>query len=605
MRVMTASQIRKTFLDYFVKNGHIQRPSAPLLPDNDPTVLLTTAGMQPFKPYFLGDADPQQDFGGTRATSVQKCFRTSDIDQVGDASHLTFFEMLGNFSFGDYDKIKAIDLAWEFLTKELHLPAEKLWATIYEGDETVARDTEAEKAWLKYLPPERITACGQKDNFWGPPGKTGPCGPCSEVHYQLVDRPKHGPNETETEFVEIWNLVFMEYFKDHQAKLSPLPKKNVDTGMGLERLSMVINGTISPFETDSYAEIIKVIKELPDYGSSDEEPEDTKRARIVADHIRGAVFLLADGVEFSNKDQGYILRRIVRRAADQFMTSEFSFVPIVDTVVAMFGGVYPELTSRVDDIKAKLEAEREQYNKILDVDVQSVVEKMRRGTGESAKEKGKGLSHQKLSAEEAFQLYSTHGISLDRLTRLKFVYKRAEVEEKIKAHQDISRAGATKKFGGHGLVGETELSAEDQAKMTRLHTATHLLHAALRQVLGSEVSQQGSDINPERLRFDFSFPRKMTDEEKAKVEAIVNEKISADMPVTVKTMPYQAAIDSGALAFFRDKYPAEVTVYSIGDYSKELCGGPHITHTGEIGKFKLTGEQSVGRGVRRIKGGVA
>ncbi len=601
---MKSDQIRDSFLKFFERHGHIRRPSSSLLPDNDPSVLLTTAGMQQFKPYFLGERDPEADFGGTKATTAQKCFRTSDIDQVGDASHLTFFEMMGNFSFGDYSKVGAIDLAWEYMTKVLHLPKERLWVTIFAGDEHTPRDSEAEAAWLKYVPPERIFPAPREDNFWGPPGKTGPCGPCSEIYVQLVDTPRGDVNRS-ADFLEVWNLVFMELLKDEAGHYGPLPKKNVDTGMGLERMALVLQQKQSPYETDVYASIIAAAQKIAAFGPDEDAEITGRRLRIIADHIRGATFLLADGVDFSNKDQGYILRRIVRRAADQLLVSEFSFDPLIDCVVDQFSPWYPELEAQRQMVKEKMNAELEQYRKVLSLDVAAVVKKMRK---ESATElpDDSGPSHTLLTPDEAFTLYSTHGVSLERLGRLGFAFERTAVEERITQHQELSRSGVEKKFGGHGLTAEnidaSSIPAADKEKITRLHSATHLLHAALRKILGPEVKQMGSDINPERLRFDFSFHRKLTDEEKLAVEMLVNEKVAADLPVTATVMPFQQAIDGGALAFFKEKYPDQVKVYAMGDFSKELCGGPHVTHTAEVGKFKITAEQSVGSGVRRVKG---
>lgn len=602
---MTSQKIRDEFVKFFVQHQHKAIQSSSLVPDNDPSVLLTTAGMQQFKSYFLGERDAVKDFGAKRVTTIQKCFRTSDIDEVGDTSHLTMFEMLGNFSFGDYWKIEAIDLAWEFLTKKVKLSPDRLWATIFAGDDTVPRDEEAEKAWLKHLPPERIVACGRGDNFWGPPGKSGSCGPSSEIHVQLTDSPTDWPNSS-ADFIEIWNLVFTEYNQDEKGAFRPLPKKNIDTGMGLERLVMVAQNAKHLYDTDIYQPIMQVVGKLPSFGVAEQSEINARRQRIVADHLRAACFLLADGVRFSNKDQGYILRRVVRRAADQFMVMEFSFDAVVDAVVQHYGGEYPELAVEHGTIKEHLNGELEQYRKILNLDVEQLVAKLRKGkTMRQAAEGQAGLSKMHLDPEEAFTLYTTHGISLDRLERLGFSFTKKSVQDRIEAHQALSRAGAAAKFGGHGLNDpdlESKYTADQIFTMKRLHSATHLLHAALRQILGSDVQQRGSDIDPERLRFDFSFPRKLTDAEKKQVEDLVNEKVKADMPVSFEMMPYQKAIDSGALAFFKEKYADEVKVYSMGDFSKELCGGPHVEHTGQVGEFKITAEQSVGSGLRRIKG---
>ena len=600
---MTSQQIRAEFTKYFVTHGHKALPSSSLLPDNDPSVLLTTAGMQQFKPYFMGIKDPIADFGTKRVTTVQKSFRTSDIDEVGDTSHLTLFEMLGNFSFGDYFKPEAIDMAWEFLTKVLHLPAERLWVTIFGGEGEVPRDSEAEQLWLKYVPQERIVACSRKDNFWGPTGTSGSCGPCSEIHVQLVDDPKGKPNETD-EFIEIWNLVFTEYNQDEQGKLTPLPQKNIDTGMGFERLAMVVQKAPHLYATDIYTPIMEVVAKLPSFGDQEQSEVNGRRQRIVADHLRAACFLLADGVRFSNKDQGYILRRIVRRAADQFLVMEFSFDTVVDAIIAHFGSAWPELVREEAQIKEHLNVEMEQYRKVLRLDVGALVTKLRKVSTATTDVDPVGPSSTTLSPDEAFTLYTTHGVSLDRLERLGFTFDRRGVMRKIEGHQELSRAGATKKFGGHGLNDpdlETKYTADQIFMMKRLHSATHLLQAALRQILGDDVKQSGSDIDTERLRFDFTFPRKLTDEEKQRVEDLVNEKIQADLPVSFEVLPFQQAIDSGAIAFFKEKYGETVKVYSMGDFSKELCGGPHVDHTAQVGKFTITAEQSVGAGLRRIK----
>ncbi len=600
---MNAQQIRDEFTKFFVQHQHKQLPSSSLIPDNDPSVLLTTAGMQQFKPYFLGEKDPLDIFGVKRVTTIQKSFRTSDIDEVGDTSHLTFFEMLGNFSFGDYWKTEAIELAWEFLTKKMGLPEEKLWVTIFKGDESVPRDEEAEQAWRKHVPAERIVACGREDNFWGPPGKSGSCGPSSEIHVQLVDHPTGLPNQS-AEFIEIWNLVFTQYNQDEKRQLTPLPQKNIDTGMGLERLSMVVQNKPHIFATDLYQPLMSEVMKLPGFGDSGQGEVNERRARIVADHIRGAVFLLADGVRFSNKDQGYILRRIVRRAADQFLVIEFTFDGLVDTVIKNFSHQYPELKKEEENIKTLLNAELDNYRRVLNLDVGTIVKKLRKGKGEQASELAAGPSHTPLTPDEAFVLFTTHGISLDRLERLGFVFPRKEVEKKVSGHQELSRAGATEKFGGHGLNDpdlDSKYTPDEIWTMTRLHSATHLLQAALRKILGDTIRQNGSDINPERFRFDFTFDRKLTLEEKKEVEDLVNEKIQADLPVSWKIMPAKQALEEGALAFFKEKYPEEVKVYSMGDFSKEFCGGPHVEHTAQVGKFKIMGESSVGSGLRRIK----
>ncbi len=599
---MTAHQIRDHFTKFFVKQQHTPLPSSSLVPDNDPSVLLTTAGMQQFKPYFLGDQDPVKAFGTKRVTTIQKSFRTSDIESVGDTSHLTFFEMLGNFSFGDYGKKETIAWAWEFLTKTLHLPKERLWATVFAGDDEVPGDTLAAKEWQKFLPKEKIIAFGRQDNFWGPAGQTGPCGPSSEIHWQLDPRRPGRPGDDSNNFMELWNLVFTEYNQQPDKKLKRLPKLQIDTGLGLERLAMVVQKAASLFETDMLSPLVQAVSRLPGFGLTGDPVNDGRRQRIVADHGRAACFLLADGVTFSNKDQGYILRRIVRRAADQFLQADIHFDQLIAAVLGRYAKVYPSLQKNERIIRRAIQTEIDQYRKVLEVDVHAIVRKMRKGPAATA-DAGQP-SHTLLTPTEAFALYSTDGLSLDRLERLGFQFERQAVETKIKKHQEISRAGAAKKFGGHGLNDpelESKFTQDQIWTMTRLHTATHLLHAALRQILGLGVQQKGSDINPERFRFDFTFDRKLTDEEKGKVENLVNEKVQADLPVSWKMLPYQQAIDEGALAFFKDKYGDEVKVYSMGDFSKELCGGPHVEHTNQVGKFSITAEQSIGSGLRRIR----
>lgn len=602
---MTAQQIRDEFTKFFVHHDHKALPSSSLIPDNDPTVLLTTAGMQQFKPYFLGEKDPLDIFGIKRIMTIQKSFRTSDIDQVGDVAHLTFFEMLGNFSFGDYWKKEAIDLAWEFLTKTMKLNPERLWVTIFAGDMPahLQRDAEAEKAWLKHVPKKRIVALGRGENFWGPPGKTGSCGPSSEIHWQINPQAKGRPGDGTDDFIELWNLVFTEYFQDEDKKLTDLPQKNIDTGMGLERLAMVVQGKEHIFATDLYVPIMDEVMKLPSFGDAGQPEVNARRARVIADHLRAACFLLADGVRFSNKEQGYILRRIVRRAADQFLITEFSFDEVVTSVVQHYGHAYPELKKEAATILSLLNAELDAYRKVLNIDIEALLKKMRKGSGDSH-EGMSGPSHLLLTPDQAFTLYSTHGVSLDRLERLGFAFERQAVEDRITKHQELSRAGAAKKFGGHGLghgLDTAGMNEDDIWLVTRLHSATHLLQAALRAVLGTTVKQSGSDISKERLRFDFTLDRRLTDEEKKKVEDLVNKKVDEDLPVSWTMMPYKQAIEDGALAFFKDKYGDEVKVYSMGDFSKELCGGPHVQHTSQVGQLKITAEQSVGSGLRRIK----
>lgn len=592
---MDSNEIRQKFLDFFEKKGHKIVPSSSLIPQ-DPSVLLTTAGMQQFKEYFTSEKDAQKDFDSKRAVSVQKCFRTSDIEKVGDSSHLTFLEMLGNFSFSDYFKEKTIELALEFLIKNCKLKIENLWVTYFKGDKEVPEDREAKEFWLKLgIPKERIYGFGREDNFWGPTGKEGPCGPTSEVHYDLTGKPcQKGkncvPNCECGRFTELWNLVFNQHYQDKNKKLTPLKKTGVDTGMGLERLVMVMQQKKSIFDIDLFEPIMAY------FGSPTSEIE--KACRIIADHIRGVCFLVADGVLPSNIEQGYILRRVLRRAIryGKLLNLEEGFlIELAKVVIDTYQEVYPELRAKQADILTVIQKEDEKFSKALEKGLKQF-------------EKVAAAATEQISGKDAFHLYDTYGFPLE-LTKELAKDKGLKVdeggfEEAFGSHQEISRAGTQKKFGGHGIKGTGEVVAEteeEKLKITRLHTATHLLHQALRDVLGDHVKQMGSDINPERLRFDFSHSEKMTSEQIKKVENLVNEKIKEDLPVKMEEMGLEEAIKAGALAFFREKYKGLVRVFSIEDYSKEICAGPHLEHTGELGAFKITKEQSSSAGVRRIK----
>ena len=585
---MTSQEIRQKFLNFFKKKGHQIIPSVSLIPD-DPSALLTSAGMQQFVPYLSGQVKPPEQ----RVCSVQKCFRVSDLDEVGDEIHHTFFEMLGNWSFGDYFKKEAIDYALEFLIKECGLSQNKLWITIFKGEAGIAKDKEAFDLWVKRdIPAERIFEFGLKDNFWGPVGSTGPCGPCSEIHYDQTGQAcslgkKCGPNCSCGRFVEIWNLVFMEYHKDEQGNYQPLPQKNIDTGMGLERLAMILQNKKSDYQTDLFKSLMEEIEKLVP-----REQKDIAKSRIIADHLRGTCFLIADGVLPSNIEQGYILRRILRRIIGQGklwgLQSNF-LIPLAKKVIELYQGAYPELHSQETDILTVIQKEEEKFAKTLNKGIKQF---------EKIKQKA-------INGQEAFNLFSTYGLPLDMIKDLA-ARKGVKVdeegfEEERKKHQELSRAGAEKKFGGHGLGEARVFSKEDEEKVKKLHTATHLLHQALQDVLGQEIQQMGSDINPERLRFDFSYSQKMTPEQIKKVEDIVNQKIKEDLPIKCQEMDKEKAMKSGAKAFFKAKYGQKVKVYSIGDYSKEICAGPHTKQTGHLGHFKIKKEQSSSAGVRRIK----
>jgi alanyl-tRNA synthetase len=563
--------------------------------------------MQQFKPYFLGTKDPVKDFGAKRLTSSQKSFRTSDIEPVGDESHNTFFEMLGNFAVNDYFKAEAIAFAWEFLTKKLHLDSKSLWATIYAGDDLVGRDSEAETLWAQLLPKERIAAFGRDSNWWGPPGETGSCGPCTEVHVDRTGKAcelgkKCLPNCGCGRFLELWNLVFTEFEKTKAGEFVQLPTKNIDTGMGLERLALVVQGKSAIFETDLFAPLIEALEKHPAFGRLEADAENLKRTRIVADHLRAAVFLIADGVEFSNKTQGYVLRRIVRRAIDQFQSMEIDFSPLVAAIAETYADPYPELKTSTPAITAAMARELEIYHRILKADVTSVYTKLHKRLGGQgatpAEEESAVPSGRPLTPEEAYHLYTTYGFSPDRLKREGYVFDAAAFDEQLKKHQDLSRSTQGAFHGG---------LADHEPNTVRGHTATHLLQQALRDVLGPGIAQKGSNITTERVRFDFVHPEKMTPEQVAEVERIVNEKIAADLTVYKKLITLEEANAMGAIGLFEEKYGDKVSVYLIGSddpakaYSKEFCGGPHVTHTGLIGGMKITKEESSSAGIRRMK----
>jgi len=552
---MTSKELRKKFLNFFEKKGHKIVPSSSLLP-KDPSVLFTTAGMQQFKPYYLEEKSPY----GPNVASCQKCFRTSDIEEVGNEKHLTFLEMLGNFSFGGYFKEEAIKFAHEFLFEELKLPLKNVIFTVFEGDKAVPADEESIIIWKKLgISEDKIKKCPRADNFWGPTGKEGPCGPTTEIHFDDL---------------ELWNLVFNEYFQDENGKLSPLKQKGVDTGMGLERLAMVMQNKSSVFETDLF---LPIISEIPG--------DNEKAKRIIADHIKSAVFLTSEGILPSNVERGYVLRRILRRAIryGKLINLPKNFlIPLAQKVIEIYKDVYPEVKSNETDILTAIQNEEEKFEKTLEQGLKQFEKISPRGD---------------IEGEAAFHLFDTYGFPLEltlelaREKNLKVDVK--GFEEAFKRHREISRAGVEKKFGGIGK--------EATYEATKLHTTTHLLHSALRQILGKHVQQMGSDMTPQRLRFDFSHPQKMTEEEIKKVENIVNENIQKDLEVKKEEMSLKEALDSGALSFFREKYPEKVTVYTIGDFSKEICAGPHVERTSELGNFKIIKEESAGANIRRIR----
>jgi alanyl-tRNA synthetase len=599
--MMKSNDIRAKFLQFFKEHGHTIVPSSSLIPD-DPSVLLTTAGMQQFKLYYA-ELDPtttvHPSIGkpvGRSVASVQKCFRTSDIDEVGDATHLTMFEMLGNFSFGGYFKKEAIAFAHEFITKVVGLPIS--YVTIFKGSDIVPKDLESKAIWNS-LGITDVREEGMEDVFWGPTGSKGPCGPTTEIYCKT----------SEGKDVEVWNIVFNEFLCSssredllaNKAELTKLPKPGVDTGMGFERLVTIVQKTASIYDTDAFQTVFGDLLSL----------SNKKSARIVADHLRASVFLLADGVIPSNKDRGYILRRIMRRLvvhSQKLGLSKNDLLVRIEAVVAMYGTAYPEIVNNLAVVKDGLTNEYDKFSNTL-----------KDGLNKFNKlfsiAKNDQLSFVEAMAKNAFDLYQSSGlpfdVTFDLLDESGFAYDRIALQKKatdlMKEHQEISKAGSAGKFGGHGLVltGEVKASTDEEVKkVTRMHTATHLLHRALRMTLGDEVHQQGSDITPERLRFDFTYPQKMTAEQIATVEKIVNDEIAKNDAVTMTEMPFKQAIAEGALAFFKNKYPETVKVYAIGDFSKEVCGGPHVTHSSEVGSFKITKEEAVSAGVRRIRANI-
>ena len=549
---MDSAALRKKFLDFFVKQGHTIVPSSSLLP-TDPSVLFTTAGMQQFKQYFLGENSPY----GKRAVSCQKCFRTSDIEEVGDVSHLTFLEMLGHFSFGDYFKKETIVWANEFLTGVLGVSSNRISVTVFAGDKNIPFDQESYNAWLQFLPKEKIKKGPRQDNVWGPVGPEGPCGAANEVY---VDK------------LEVATLVFMEYFSSKNGGLTLLSQKGVDVGWGLERLAMVAQQKSNVFETDLFTSVISAVP-----------GQNEKAKRVIADHVKGAVFLISDGALPSNIEQGYILRRILRRAirfGKLIGLSADSLIPLAQRTIEIYRSAYPELKSQEADILTVIQKEAEKFEKTLSQGLKQFEKVSKEGKSE-------------ILGKDIFHLFDTYGFPPE-LTEELAKEKGLKVDlkgfaEAFNKHKEISRAGAKAKFGGGG-----EFSPE-------LHTATHLLHTALRNVLGDHVKQMGSDINPQRLRFDFTHPQKMTDDEIKKTEDLVNQKIKEDLEIKKQEMDYQEALKSGALAFFKEKYPEQVTVYSVEGFSREICAGPHVQRTGQLVGFKILKEESSGSGIRRIR----
>jgi len=574
---ITSTELRQKFLKFFEKNGHKIIPSAPLIPENDPTVLFTTAGMHPLVPYLLGQKHPE----GNRLVNCQKCFRTGDIDEVGDDTHCTFFEMLGNWSLGDYGKEESIKMSFEFLTKELKIPVERLAVSVFVGDDDAPFDRDAFEIWKNLgIPEKRIAKLGKNDNWWGPAGKTGPCGPDTEIFYwKLNDTPASEVFDAEDKnWVEIWNNVFMEYIKTEDGKFIEAKQKNIDTGMGLERTLIALNNVENVYKTDLFLPIIKKIEEL----SSKKYQEDKKSYRIIADHIRAGVFLLAEGITPSNLGQGYIVRRLIRRAVrfgrKQEISEKLWTKKIAESVIDIYKDVYPELQKNKKFIFEELDKEEEKFELTLE-------------KGEKEFEKG----------ETAFNLYQSYGFPIEMTLELAkekgIEVDVEEFEKEFKKHQELSRTASAGMFKG-GL-------ADNSEQTTKLHTAAHLMLAGLRKVLGNDVFQKGSNITAERLRFDFSHKEKLSPQEINDVENFVNGIIKKDLPVLSEEMTLEKAKELNAMGVFDSKYGEKVKVYTIKDdsevFSREICGGPHVERTGILGNFKILKEESSSSGVRRIK----
>ena len=572
--------LKDLYINYFVSKGHKQIPSAPVVPENDPSVLFNTAGMQPLIPYLMGQPHPY----GTRLVDYQKCVRTNDLDAIGDTTHHTFFEMLGNWSLGDYFKNESISYSFEFLTKVLNIPIERLAVTVYAGDKNIPFDEVSHNKWLSLGIPEKRIARTVEDNFWIA-GTTGPCGPDTEIFYfRSNDEIPEVFDPEDDRWVEIWNNVFMEFYKDENGNVTELPKKNVDTGMGYERATAVLEGVLDNYTSSVWKDVIDLISDIakkPYIGNEES-------MRIIADHIRTAVFISADpaSIKPSNTDQGYILRRLIRRAIRHAKKLEIDISSdweqrIAKLIINKYQKYYSELTENESVVLEVLKNEKEKFNRTLE-----------KGLREFNK-----VSNKDIDAETAFHLYDTYGFPIELTEELardaKIKVDTLGFKERFKKHQELSRTASAGKFKG-GLAGNSEIE-------TKYHTATHLLNAALKLVVDKNVHQKGSNITDERMRFDFSCDHKLTDEEKQKTEDLVNEWIKEGLDVTVKEMSKSEAINSGAECMFIEKYPDIVTVYSIGNVSKELCGGPHVKNTSELGHFKITKEEASSAGVRRIK----
>jgi len=589
---MTAKELKQKYLAFFVKKGHKKLPNVSLVPENDPTALFINSGMHPLVPYLLGEPHPL----GKQLVSNQRCLRTQDIGEVGNMMHLTFFEMLGNWSLGDYWKKEAIEWSWEFLTKELGLEPKRIFVTCFAGDKDAPKDEEAAKIWQKIgIPKQRIYFLGKKDNWWAV-GETGPCGPDTEMFYDTGKKecgPKCHPGDNCGKYFEMWNDVFMEFNRLPNGKLEKLEQRNIDTGMGVERTAAMLQEKEDVYQTELFTSIIQTIEKI---SGKKYQGKHKKSMRIIADHLRAAAFAIADGVTPSNVEAGYIIRRLIRRAVVneyslegrpvilvEFLEGGHKLKPIIDSIIDFYKAEYAHLKKESSNIQRAISEEWEKFGTGLRKGYPVLIKVLEK-------------SGKVISGKDAFRLFDTYGIQLEVTEQAaqkhgKRVDKKG-FEKAFRKHQEISRARMETKFAG-GL-------ADHSAAVTRLHTTTHLLHQALRDVLGDHVQQVGSNITPERLRFDFIHPEKLTEKQMKKVEEIINKKIKANLPVKAKTMSLAEAKKQGALAFFGEKYGGKVKVYLIGDYSQEVCGGPHVKSTGEIGRVKIVKEKAVGAGRRRI-----
>lgn len=583
---MNAQELRTRYHTFFEERGHRRIPSAPLLPENDPTVLFTTAGMHPLVPFLLGEPHPQ----GRRLVNVQRCLRTGDIEEVGDISHLTFFEMLGNWSLGDYFKEESLAWSYEFLTQVLGLELNRLAVTVFAGDRDAPRDEESARIWRSLgLAAERIYYLPKSDNWWGPAGSTGPCGPDSEMFFDtgLPDHPGCRPGCGCGKWLEIWNNVFMEYNKTAEGSYERLQQRNVDTGMGIERTTAALNGYADVFRVETIYPVIQRLEEM----SGRSYAEQPRPFRLIADHLRAAALAAADGASPSNIEAGYVVRRLIRRAVrygkDLGIQGSFC-AEITHSVLDIFSSVYPHLEEQRERVAQEMETEESKFQRTLE-----------RGLRELGKVIGRSRSQgeREISARQAFNLFETYGFPLPFTVELAreqgFEVDERGAQELYEEHRQVSRRGQEGRFKG-GLADHTQ-------QTTALHTAAHLLQAALREVVGPEITQGGSNITAERLRFDFTYSQRLSEQELQQVEDLVNRQIELDLPVSFRVMPLDDALAEGALAFFGEKYGSEVKVYSIGSFSKEVCGGPHVSRTGQLGRFQIVKQEAVGQGKRRIR----